>query len=51
MTFRFWLQEKWYQHCDEIRNWTGKDPGYVSAEYFQKYKWWLRSLYRKEHSG
>jgi len=36
----------WNEHCDEVFAWTGKNPEYLSAEYFEKYKWWLRREYR-----
>ena len=48
MTFRQWCYEKWMEHCDEVEAWTGQYPGprYLSAEYFGKYKWWLRREFR-----
>ena len=46
MTFRQWCHEKWFEHCDEIESWTGHRPSYLSAEYFNKYKWWLRREFR-----
>ena len=46
MNFRHWCYEKWQEHCEEVRSWTGQDPLYLSAEYFNKYKWWLRREYR-----
>ena len=46
MKFRQWCIEKWYEHCDEVEEWTGQRPSYLSAEYFGKYKWWLRREFR-----
>ena len=46
--FRRWLSEKWMQHCDEIYDWTGKSPDYPLREYFNRYRWFLKALYRKE---
>ena len=46
MTFRHWCRLKWQEHCDEVSAWTGNNPQYLSAEYFEKYKWWLRREYR-----
>ena len=46
MNFRAWCYEKWHEHCDEIEQWTGRRPSYLSAEYFSKYKWWLRREFR-----
>ena len=46
MTFRRWCQVMWQEHCDEVSAWTGNNPRYLLAEYFEKYKWWLRREYR-----
>lgn len=51
MTFRQWCTHKWYEHCDEVESWTGQRVQYLSAEYFQKYKWWLRREYRNQNQG
>ena len=48
MNFRRWCTEKWYEHCAEVEAWTGHSPQYLSAEYFGKYKWWLRRQYKSE---
>jgi uncharacterized protein CbrC (UPF0167 family) len=48
MDFRTWCREKWFEHCEEIEAWTGNSPRYLSAEYFSKYKWWLRREYRAQ---
>ena len=46
MKFRHWCYERWQDHCDEVVQWTGSSPRYLSAEYFNKYKWWLKREYR-----
>ena len=46
MKFRYWCTLKWYEHCDEVLAWTGQSPNYLSQEYFNKYKWWLRREFR-----
>jgi len=46
MTFRSWCVNMWYDHCDEVESWTGSSPKYLSQEYFNLYKWWLRREYR-----
>ena len=46
MTFRLWLQQRWYAHCLEIEEWTGRMPTYPMSEYFAKYKYWLKREYR-----
>jgi len=47
MTFRQWVQEKWYEHLEEL------DAYHITPEpsarvYFNKYKWWLRRQYKIE---
>jgi uncharacterized protein CbrC (UPF0167 family) len=44
--FRSWLQDKWYEHIDEMISYTGKEPEYRAKEYFNKYKHWLKREYR-----
>jgi hypothetical protein len=46
MTFRQWCYEMWQNHCDEVESWTGSRVKYLSAEYFNLYKWWLRREFR-----
>lgn len=48
MSFRLWLQERWYVHCLEIEEWTGRLPTYPMQEYFTKYKYWLKREYRHQ---
>lgn len=47
--FRMWLQNKWMDHKEEVGNWGGVPFTDVSA-YFRTYKWWLKSLYKKEQA-
>ena len=44
--FRHWLRNQWLDHVDEVTEWTGRSPTYTAADYFGKYKWWLRTVYR-----
>jgi len=46
--FRHWLNEKWFEHKDEVLLYGG-EPFADSGAYFRKYKWWLKSIYRREH--
>jgi hypothetical protein len=41
MKFRIWLNQRWYAHCFEIEEWTGRMPPYPMSEVFAKYKYWL----------
>ena len=46
MNFRSWCYEKWQEHQEELFQWEGFYPTATSAEYFGKYRWWLRREYR-----
>lgn len=46
--FRVWLQEKWFQHKDELMTWEKKEPEYDDKYYFKKHKWMLRKMFREE---
>jgi ssDNA-binding replication factor A large subunit len=46
MSFRSWCYNMWMDHCDEVYAWSGERVKYFSAEYFNKYKWWLRREFR-----
>lgn len=48
VAFRYWLQEKWYEHLDELEAWGKVVPDYQIREYFAKYRWWLRREYRHQ---
>ena len=47
-TFRSWLNQKWLDHKDEVYSMTGKPCEYDLGLYFNKYKWWLKRLYKQE---
>ena len=46
--FKSWCQEMWYQHCEEIESYTGKQVEYGSALYFAQYKYWLKREYKHQ---
>lgn len=48
MTFRHWVQEKWYEHVEECRAWQGFEPTGTPKEYFNKYKYWLKREYQHQ---
>jgi hypothetical protein len=45
--FRLWLQKKWFEHTDELDS-IGLPVNYTSADYFKKYKYWLKREYRHQ---
>lgn len=47
MTFRRWLQERWYEHLTELESY-GMPAQYDLKEYFAKYKYWLKREYRHQ---
>ena len=48
MTFRRWLEMIWQEHVEECWAWEGHAPAMTKAEYFAKYKYWLRREYRHQ---
>lgn len=46
MTFKTWIHNIWFEHCEEFEGWNHRLPDYSPQDYFNKYKWWLRREYR-----
>jgi hypothetical protein len=51
MNFRSWVQNKWYEHLDELDSLMLPRPNYDVKHYFQKYKWWLKREYQFQKSS
>jgi hypothetical protein len=47
--FRRWVQELWLLNKDEHLTWNEKP--YTIKEYWNKYKWWVRSQWRKRNGN
>lgn len=47
--FRIWLERMWQEHQDEMLELTGRRCDYTAQDYFQRYKWWLKTVYQKGH--
>ena len=47
--FKEWLQDMWMAHKDEADSF-GQHIDYDIAEYFNKYKYWLKREYRHQMS-
>jgi hypothetical protein len=45
--FREWLQEMWMTHKDELDSF-GQRIDYDVAEYFNRYKYWLKREYKHQ---
>jgi cell division protein FtsB len=45
--FRHWINEKWFEHKDEILVYGAESFSTLSA-YFAKHKWWLKTLYQQQ---
>mgnify|MGYP000041207047 CR=1 FL=1 len=49
--FRLFCTEKWYEHKDEILQWTGRAlVEYDDAYYFRKHRWLLKRMFQDEQT-
>jgi hypothetical protein len=48
--FRSFLNDKWYEHQDELMTWEKKFPEYDRDYYFKKHKWLLKKMYKDSRS-
>jgi hypothetical protein len=48
--FRSFLNDKWYEHCDELMAWEKQYPEYDRDYYFKKHKWLLKKMYKDSKS-
>ena len=46
--FRYWLNEKWYEHQEECAQWHSESNFSDAKTYFKTYKWWLKREYRHQ---
>ena len=46
--FRSFLNDKWYEHQDEILIWEKKLPQYDREYYWQKHKWLLKNMFKEQ---
>jgi len=42
--FRRWVYTVWKENCEEHLQYN--EPQYTESQYWQKYRWWLRSRYQ-----
>jgi hypothetical protein len=42
--FRLWVENLWRENCEERKTW--QEDQQSIAEYFTRYKWWLRREFR-----
>jgi len=49
--FRQFCNDKWYEHMDELLIWEGSHPKYDSKYFFNRNKWFLKSLYQEQKKG
>lgn len=49
MKFRYWLQQKWFEHVEELQNYN-QQIAYTSQEYFNKYKYWLKREFKHQQA-
>lgn len=48
INFRSWVQDKWYEYVEEVFTWEKKAPDLAPQQYFHKYRWMLKTLYKHE---
>ena len=46
--FRMFLQEKWYEHEEEIMVWEKRLPQYDREYYWRKHKWLLKNMFLEQ---
>ena len=46
--FRLFCNEMWFQHKDEILDWTGNLVQYDSTYYFRKHRWLLKAKFKEQ---
>jgi len=49
--FRIWLEKVWQDHKEEVEVYTGNQPCYTRELYVKKYRWWLKSLYKRQRKN
>ena len=47
-SFRHWLNRMWFEHKEEVLDYTGISVEYDMKIYILKYKWWLKAIYKKQ---
>ena len=47
MSFRLFVNEKYYEHSEEVFSWTKHLPTQTFKQYFNENKWYLKRLYKK----
>lgn len=48
--FRTFCQNKWFEHRDEILDWTGQAVDYDADYYFRKHRWLLKSMFLEQQA-
>jgi len=49
--FRLWLEKIWQEHQDEVFEYSGQHPTYDRELYIRNYKWWLKSVYKRQNQN
>jgi len=47
--FKTFCREKWFEHKDEIYQWTRQLVEYDEKYYFRKHRWLLKKLYKEQN--
>jgi len=49
--FRIFCQDKWFEHKDEIYNWTNELVCYDDTYYFNKHKYVLKRMFKGRNNA
>jgi len=47
--FRIFVNEKWFEHKDEIMLWTGQTVDYDAKYYYTKHRWLLKRMFKEKN--
>lgn len=46
--FRLYVYEKWFEYKDEVEQWERRQVTGNPQDYFNKWKWFLKTKYKEE---
>lgn len=50
MGFKQFCYDMWLAHKDEVFEWEKRLPDYNCQEYFARYKWMLKKMFKEQES-
>ena len=46
--FRSFLNDKWFEHADEVMAWEKRMPQYDREYYWRQHKWLLKNMFKEQ---